>query len=34
MKLVAEPKAIGQVINIGNTAGSHDLRSSRSGSAS
>ena len=34
LKLVDEPKAIGQVINIGNTRGSHDRRSSPSASAS
>ena len=33
LKLVDEPKAIGQVINIGNTRGGHDPRSSPSGCA-
>ena len=33
LKLVVEPKAIGQVINIGNIAGSHHLRSSPSACA-
>ena len=31
MKLVDEPKAIGQVINIGNTRGGHDSRPGRAG---